>query len=124
MKKWIPTLAAWAVVSQMTMAQTIIQHVNDNNPLSEGFSKINVSTLTPFPTNDAGTLAWVINDNSTLSDSRLDYRYTVNATEATTLSNRGWQIVANFRMLNATDTVVDNNARSIEFDFTLNSGTG
>jgi hypothetical protein len=124
MKKRVAILAVSAALAQMAMAQTIIYHNGNNDPLSEGFSKIPVSTLTPFGTNDAGTLAWVINDNSTASDSRLDYRYTTTASEATTLSNKGWQIIANFRMLNATDTVVDNTARSIELGFTLNSGTG
>src|SRR5262245_4368208 len=103
-------------------AQTIIQHANTANPTSEGFTAIGLTTL-GYPTNDASTAAWAIDDN-TASD-RLRYAYNLTGAETTLLSNRGWQVTWKLHIISGDDTVNDpSSARTTEVNFGLNNGGG
>src|SRR5688572_23902403 len=122
MKRWILTMAAWVVVSQVTMAQVIITHQNDKDPTDEGFTKAtdNAGSL-GFGTNDAGTLAWSIRNPST---DKLLYRYTTLPAQQSLLSLQGWQVVANVHLVSAPDTFNEPSQRTAEVHFSNDGGTG
>lgn len=111
-----------AALATSASAQTIIQHANTTHPTNEGFTAIGLTTL-GYPTNDAGTAAWAIDDN-TASD-RLRYSYNLSGADTTLLSNQGWQLTWRIHIISGDDTT-DNpsSARTTEVNFGLNNGGG
>ena len=88
MKKLILAVAIVAFASS-AQALLIAQHWGTNNPETEGWIKVGL--LSGSPTNDNGTGAWSINDNTS---AKLQYRinWALTPTQSNMINQFGWHL--------------------------------
>jgi hypothetical protein len=118
MNKLVITVALAISTIGVGSAQTILQHVNDNNPTTEGFAL--TGGVAGYGTNDGGVLAWAIQDTS--SDFGY-YAQDLTPAQETLLAASPWQVVWRMSMIDEHDPINAIN-RSVEINFQLNNGGG
>jgi hypothetical protein len=106
-------IVALLISGVIQTASAQIYHANDKNPVTdEGFSEN--GTLSGFPTNDAGTLAWVIQDTDTGNRAQ----YNVGSTpDPDYYRTNGWSLTWKLKIVDGPDTILDSTARGIEMNW-------
>ena len=121
----IGILALLAVFALAVQAQaagyTVIEHVGDTDPLTEGWNPDNTGSafsLPPQGIDDGGTPAWAVQDDATGSSGANEAGYYIREIDKgsgvwltdpirTDLHTNGWRVTADIRLTTAPDSADD-----------------
>lgn len=93
------------VGTQNVSASVIALHSGSTDPTTEGWTFVGAGTgITTGAINDAGTPAWFVNDDSTVSGSIGMYQFDVNTSDAALGNSAGWSLSTTMRNVDVPDT--------------------
>jgi hypothetical protein len=88
---------------QLAPGAIVASHAGDTDPTTEGWTTFGPgSAVVVGAVNDGGTLAWMVNDTSTATNTHLFYRQPLTSSQASDADTNGWILSTTLRVLSST----------------------